>query len=666
MDVLRTYNDTYEWREAARWVKYEEVVEEGGKRWSKPHVASLSMQSLFELRNALADGVILLDFDCHSLPQAVDKILDEWIEKGQLDSKLRAHMRDVSLKYHKHGHVKRNKSKGTKLGDIPDESGRRSSMVALPSTPSFSSFENGNGNPSSPDLLHVPSDSNLSKYKPNTNFMRKIPKDAEVASVMVGEVEDLDKRLVAIEFRKTPSTHSFGNGGGAGGDGASFGEEDDHGGHGDDPALEMSKIPFLGLIRDIKRKVPFYLSDFKDAIHIQCLASFIYVFLGTMTPNVTFGGLLGEATDQYMGGFYDCGPKKYVGDVFFFSILLFLGTFSIAIALIDFKRTTVFPSMIRQRLSDFGVLIAILCMVGLDAVVGLDTPKLTVPTEFKPTRPGRGWFVNPFSDKNPWWLYLAASVPALLCTILVFLDQQITAVIVNRKENKLKKGVGYHLDMFVVAICVGIHSFLGLPWYVAATVSALAHINSLKKESECTAPGEKPTYLGYIPMPVLYGVFFFMGFQALRGMQLVDRLFLFIQPVKYQPDFPYIRHVPLLRIHLFTFIQVLCLGILWAVKTIKAISIGFPLMVLATGVVRKMLECVYTQNELKWIDDLLPGKSANEKKEKSAVPYKTFNGNINNAYLNGSKDDVMSKPKFFVSEECEISERKNGQGNTKL
>ena len=60
----------------------------------------------------------------------------------------------------------------------------------------------------------------------------------------------------------------------------------------------------------------------------------------------------------------------------------------------------------------------------------------------------------------------------------------------------LQKGVGYHLDMFVVAICVGIHSFLGLPWYVAATVSALAHINSLKKESECTAPGEKPSFLG--------------------------------------------------------------------------------------------------------------------------------------------------------------------------
>lgn len=40
--------------------------------------------------------------------------------------------------------------------------------------------------------------------------------------------------------------------------------------------------------------------------------------------------------------------------------------------------------------------------------------------------------------KNPWWVYLASILPALLVTILIFMDQQITAVIVNRKENKLK------------------------------------------------------------------------------------------------------------------------------------------------------------------------------------------------------------------------------------
>lgn len=55
----------------------------------------------------------------------------------------------------------------------------------------------------------------------------------------------------------------------------------------------------------------------------------------------------------------------------------------------------------------------------------------------QPTRPGRGWIVLPFG-KNPWWVYIASFVPALLVTILIFMDQQISAVIVNRKENKLK------------------------------------------------------------------------------------------------------------------------------------------------------------------------------------------------------------------------------------
>lgn len=57
----------------------------------------------------------------------------------------------------------------------------------------------------------------------------------------------------------------------------------------------------------------------------------------------------------------------------------------------------------------------------------------------QPTSPHRGWFVAPFGG-NPWWVYLAAAIPALLVTILIFMDQQITAVIVNRKEHKLKVG----------------------------------------------------------------------------------------------------------------------------------------------------------------------------------------------------------------------------------
>ena len=135
-------------------------------------------------------------------------------------------------------------------------------------------------------------------------------------------------------------------------------------------------------------------------------------------------------------------------------------------------------------------------------------------------------------------------IPAALATILVFLDQQITAVIVNRRENKLKKGVGYHLDLFVVSVMIITTSIMGLPWFVAATVLSITHVNSLKQESETAAPGEKASFLGIreqrvtglciflliglsvlitgalskIPMPVLYGVFLYMGISSLGGV----------------------------------------------------------------------------------------------------------------------------------------------------
>ena len=80
-------------------------------------------------------------------------------------------------------------------------------------------------------------------------------------------------------------------------------------------------------------------------------------------------------------------------------------------------------------------------------------------------------------------------------------------------------------------------------------------------------------------MPVLYGVFLFMGTSSLKGIQLVQRVLIMFMPAKYQPDYVYLRHVPLGRCHLFTFVQVLCLAALWTIKSIPSISIIFPLMV---------------------------------------------------------------------------------------
>lgn len=151
-------------------------------------------------------------------------------------------------------------------------------------------------------------------------------------------------------------------------------------------------------------------------------------------------------------------------------------------------------------------MIAILLASALDTYMGLTTQKLTIPSEFKPTSPDRGWFIAPFGKNKIFTIFIAIA-PALIATILVFMDQQITAVIINRKEFKLKKSSGYHLDLFIVAASIALCSFLGLPWFVAATVLALTHIHSLKVMSENTAPGERPIFMG---------MYFFLFFQILK------------------------------------------------------------------------------------------------------------------------------------------------------
>ena len=88
-------------------------------------------------------------------------------------------------------------------------------------------------------------------------------------------------------------------------------------------------------------------------------------------------------------------------------------------------------------ISDFAVIIAIVSMSCVDLSMGLRTPKLIVPEKFEPTRNDRTWLVDPFGGNPPWTVF-AAVLPALLACILIFMDQQITAVIVNRKEHKLK------------------------------------------------------------------------------------------------------------------------------------------------------------------------------------------------------------------------------------
>uniref|UniRef100_A0A914XEK1 Anion exchange protein n=1 Tax=Plectus sambesii TaxID=2011161 RepID=A0A914XEK1_9BILA len=322
---------------------------------------------------------------------------------------------------------------------------------------------------------------------------------------------------------------------------------------------------------------------------------------------------------------------RFKPDIFLFSLLLFFGTFLLIVLLKAIKTSRFFSTTVREMISNFSSVIAIVLLTVVAHTVGLDLPTLDVPTELKPTYPERDWVVQPIG-KIPLWVCAATIIPAMLFSILIFMDQQITAVIVNRKDNKLKKGFGYHLDLLVLSVTIMVCATLGIPFFVAATVLSISHVHSLRRESTVAAPGERPTFLGtneqrvtglvaalligatvflapiirLIPTAVLFGVFLHMGYASLQGQQLIDRLLLLLMPVKYQPDYPFLRLVRLRRVHLFTFIQLACLAILLIVKNVQSIALLFPLMLLVITIVRKLLELIFTTKELCALDDEVP------------------------------------------------------------
>lgn len=286
------------------------------------------------------------------------------------------------------------------------------------------------------------------------------------------------------------------------------------------------------------------------------------------------------------------------------STILALGTFYVATVLSRARRSVYLRRPVREFLADFGPTIAIGLMTAVAfSLHEVELETLAVPLQVQPTT-DRSWFVNPLDA--PTWVWGAAALPAMLVSILFYLDQNITVRLVNNPAHKLRKGAGYHLDLAVVGLLVGVCSLFGLPWMVAATVRSLNHVRSLAQvESHADAHGVSSDrvvsvvetrasalavhlliggsllvlpLLRLVPMSVLFGLFLFMGVASMHGNQLFERLKLWARdPALYPPTY-YLRAVPVGTVHKYTAIQLAGLVVLWVVKA-SALGILFPLFI---------------------------------------------------------------------------------------
>lgn len=317
------------------------------------------------------------------------------------------------------------------------------------------------------------------------------------------------------------------------------------------------------------------------------------------------------------------------------SMIVALTTFFTASTLSKLRRTPYFPKKVRNTVSDFAPTLGVLAGIKT-AYMAIDRYKLSLPMlavpEVLATTSGRPWLVDLFSVSNN--VKLLCLLPALMSTILLFMDQNITVRLIMAKENKLKKGNGIHLDMLVVAVVTTITSLLGMPWMVAATVRSLAHLRSLT-EYESVAPADDeavPTLnktgameqrvtgllihsliggsimfcrplLRKIPTSVLTGLFLYLGISSISTTDMWSRSLLFFTDKEDAPRSDWLKTVGMSRTRLFTAVQVFLLSSMWWIKGTK-MGVFFPVLIGCLAPVRIMLEKmnIFSPKELESLD----------------------------------------------------------------
>ena len=327
-------------------------------------------------------------------------------------------------------------------------------------------------------------------------------------------------------------------------------------------------------------------------------------------------------------------------------------TYMLSTTLKSLRKSVFFNQTVRNTISNFaptiGVVTAALVARWARVTQGFSVaglPTLFIPEVFGTTN-GRPWLI-PLMDL-PIWARWASFLPALMATVLMFLDQNITGKLLNTNEQaitdraythlfshyphkkvrlvnnnkfKMKKGRrknnildGMHADMFVLSILTALQSVLGLPWLVAATVRSLSHVSACAKyDSEgnmsstseqrvtgvaihaliggCVLFSKPRQLLSQVPLPVLMGLFMYLGVSGLPGNEMWERFLGLFKDKSVAPKERWTDKVPGKVTKLFTFIQMVLLGGMFWVKE-SSLGVFFPLIIAMLAPIRFGLEKV--------------------------------------------------------------------------
>ena len=287
-------------------------------------------------------------------------------------------------------------------------------------------------------------------------------------------------------------------------------------------------------------------------------------------------------------------------EVFLLYLILMLGTVWFGVSLFNFIQTPYLSPRKRELLSDYALPVAVVVFSLVGS--GIFSDVALKPFNFKGE-----FIIEPvaFNQLTVGAVFFAALLGFSL-SILFFMDQNISAAMVNSPENHLKKGNAYHWDLVVVAVINAVLSVFGLPFMHAVLPHSPLHVQCLADKETRVEGGyarDVVTYvretrltnifsniliglsmlflkylLPFVPKAVLDGLFLYMAVTALYGNQMFERVrvkiiffcsssiinhsfpqvsLLVTEQSAYPPNH-YIKRVPQRKMHIFTGCQVSC------------------------------------------------------------------------------------------------------------
>ena len=310
-------------------------------------------------------------------------------------------------------------------------------------------------------------------------------------------------------------------------------------------------------------------------------------------------------------------------------LIIALGTVTCSMWLSKANGWVVGNKFLRSFVADYAPTVSIIAWTALSFVgrfKGKGIPRLDVPSNFR-TLTGRAWFASNLF-KIPIWAIFLSIIPGMIITVLFVFDHNVSSIMAQAKQFKLKKGSAYHLDFFVLGFCIFATGLLGIPPCNGLIPQAPLHTKSLGVLNSQGAVERtyeirysnffqalltgivcfKPflTILGKIPKASLDGLFIFMALSSLGGNELWDRFVLIVsEPALRVSTHDFFRNVPFDTIKRFTKIQLTAVCLIFVV-TLTPIAMAFPLFVAALVYVRtNLLPKHFLSDDLLNLDPLI-------------------------------------------------------------